>query len=110
MRGRPARTVLRGRERSNAFPLPDTNLPADVNTTEVFGRYKDQPMVERRDGEFKGPLAVAPIFLRNNRRITALVTVICLALLIFCLIEREVRHNLAPDTEMHGFYINDRRA
>src|SRR6266508_2361980 len=86
-----------------------TNLPADLDATEVFLRYKDQPMVERRYGEFKGPLAVAPIFLRGNRRITALITVICLALLIFCLIEREVRRNLAPDTEIRGFYINDRR-
>jgi transposase len=86
-----------------------TNLPAEVDATEVFLRYKDQPMVERRYGEFKGPLAVAPIFLRNNRRITALITVICLALLIFCLIEREVRRNLAPDTEMYGFYRNDGR-
>jgi transposase len=87
-----------------------TNLPTDIDTTEVFLRYKDQPMVERRYGEFKGPLAVAPIFLRSNRRITALITVICLALLIFCLIEREVRRNLAPATQMIGFYINDRRA
>ena len=87
-----------------------TNLHTDTDAAEVFLRYKDQPIVERRYGEFKGPLAVAPIFLRNNRRITALITVICLALLIFCLIEREVRRNLAPDTEMIGFYINDRRA
>ncbi len=87
-----------------------TNLPTDIDATEVFLRYKDQPTVERRYGEFKGPLAVAPIFLRSNRRITALITVICLALLIFCLIEREVRRNLAPDTHMIGFYINDRRA
>ena len=86
-----------------------TNLPTDIDATNVFLRYKDQPAVERRYGEFKGPLAVAPIFLRNNRRITALITVICLALLIFCLIEREVRRNLAPDTEIRGFYINDRR-
>lgn len=87
-----------------------TNQPANIDTTEVFLRYKDQPIVERRYGEFKGPLAVAPIFLRDNRRITALITIICLALLIFCLIEREVRANLAPDTDMIGFYINDRRA
>ena len=86
-----------------------TNLPATIDTTDVFLQYKDQPMVERRYGEFKGPLAVAPIFLRDNRRIAALITVICLALLIFCLIEREVRRNLAPDTEIRGFYINDRR-
>ena len=87
-----------------------TNLRADIDATEVFLRYKDQPAVERRYGDFKGPLAVAPIFLHNNRRITALITVICLALLIFCLIEREVRRHLAPDTEMIGFYINDRRS
>jgi hypothetical protein len=50
------------------------------------------------------------MFLRHNRRITALITVICLALLIFCLIEGEVRTNLAPGTDMTGFYTNDRRA
>lgn len=87
-----------------------TNLGSDVDATEVLHRYKDQPIVERRYGDLKGPLAVTPMFLRHNRRITALITVICLALLIFCLIEREVRTNLAPDTDMIGFYINDRRA
>ena len=40
-------------------------------------------MVERRYGEFKGPLAVTPLFLKTSRRIAALITVICLALLIF---------------------------
>jgi Domain of unknown function (DUF4277) len=87
-----------------------TNLPPDTDATAILLRYKDQPAVERRYGDLKGPLAVAPLFLRHNRRITALITVICLALLIFCLIEREVRTNLAPDTDMIGFYTNDRRA
>jgi Domain of unknown function (DUF4277) len=87
-----------------------TNLAPDIDTTEVLHRYKDQPVIERRYSDLKGPLAVAPMFLRHNRRITALITVICLALLIFCLIEREVRTNLAPDTDMIGFYTNDRRA
>jgi hypothetical protein len=68
-----------------------TTLPADVDAAEVLVRYKGQEAVERRYGTVKGPLAVAPMFLKNNRRITALVTVICLALLIFCLIERQVR-------------------
>ncbi|HET6954026.1 MAG TPA: IS1634 family transposase [Acidimicrobiales bacterium] len=87
-----------------------TNLGPEVDATEVLLRYKDQPLVERRYGDLKGPVAVAPVFLRDNQRITALITVICLALLIFCLIEREVRANLAPQTHMTGFYINDRRA
>jgi transposase len=87
-----------------------TNLAPDIDAAEILHRYKDQPTVERRYGDLKGPLAVAPMFLRHNRRITALITVICLALLIFCLIERQVRTNLAPETDMIGFYTNDRRA
>ena len=41
-----------------------------------------------------------PLFLKTNRRIAALITVICLALLIFCLVERQVRNALAPHGEM----------
>jgi hypothetical protein len=78
-----------------------TNLePGQADPEEVFRRYKGQHVVERRYGEFKGPLAVAPLFLKTNRRITALITVICLALLIFCLIERQVRNALRPNGEM----------
>jgi hypothetical protein len=74
-----------------------TNLePGQASPEQVFRRYKGQHAVERRYGEFKGPLAVAPLFLKTNRRITALITVICLALLIFCLAERQVRNALAP--------------
>lgn len=78
-----------------------TNLePGQASAEEVFRRYKGQYVVERRYGEFKGPLAVAPLFLKTNRRIAALITVICLALLIFCLAERQVRNALAPHGEM----------
>jgi hypothetical protein len=48
------------------------------------------------------------MFLHNNRRTEALITVICLALLIFCLIEREVRSQLAPETTMVGIYPENR--
>jgi transposase len=40
------------------------------------------------------------MFLRNNNRMTALITVICLALLIYCLVEREVRNAIAPATTL----------
>jgi transposase len=83
--------------------------PDDADPAEILRRYKNQPAVERRYSTVKGPLAVAPMFLQHNRRITALITVICLALLIFCLIEREVRHNLAPQQDMVGFYAFDNR-
>jgi transposase len=88
-----------------------SNLPPqEADPAEILRRYKHQPVVEQRYATIKGPLAVAPMFLRHNRRITALITVICLALLIFSLIEREVRTNLAPNTDMTGFYAYDNRA
>jgi transposase len=83
-----------------------TNLdPAQVDAAEVLARYKGQEVVERRYGAFKGPLAVAPLVVQSNRRIQALVTVICLALLIFCLVEREVRRAIAPAVLLPGLYV-----
>jgi transposase len=84
-----------------------TNLPAsEADATQVLLLYKGQEAVERRYSAFKGPLAVAALYLKNNRRIAALVTVICLALLIFALIERQVRQALAGkgQTTVAGLY------
>lgn len=87
-----------------------TNLtPAEADTAEVLRLYKGQEVVERRYGDFKGPLAVSPMLLKNNRRIQALITVICLALLIFCLVERAVRLAISPAATMIGLYP-ERRA
>ena len=84
-----------------------TNLdPGQADATQVVLLYKGQEAVERRYSAFKGPLAVAALFLKSNRRIAALVTVICLALLIFCLVERQVRQALAEQgqTKVQGLY------
>src|ERR1700730_10026134 len=87
-----------------------TNIPADqLSAADILIQYKGQPVVERRYSDFKGPLAVAPLFLHRNDRIAALISVICLALLIYCLIEREGRTNLAHETEIVGFYAYDNR-
>jgi transposase len=83
-----------------------TNLdPAQVDAAGVLARYKGQEVVERRYGAFKGPLAVAPLFVQSNRRIQALVTVICLALLVFCLVERQVRRAIAPAVLLQDLYV-----
>lgn len=69
----------------------DETLPAD----ELFAAYKRQHLIENRFGDFKGPLAVRPVFLHSNRRIAALLAVVSLAILLYALIEREVRRGLA---------------
>jgi transposase len=82
-----------------------TNLPETLTAADILARYKNQPATsERRYHDLKGPLAVAPMYLHTNRRITALIGVLCLALLVYCLVERQVRRNLAPATKLDGLY------
>lgn len=81
-----------------------SNLAPDITTAEMFHLYKGQEAPERRYHNFKGPIAVAPMFLHNNRRIEALISVICLALLIFALVERTVRRALHPTIKLAGLW------
>lgn len=81
-----------------------SNLTAEVSTAEVLRNYKGQEAPERRYSNLKGPIAVAPMFLKNNRRIEALITVICLALLIFSLVERAVRLAISPAAKLAGLW------
>jgi hypothetical protein len=88
-------------------------LPAPGGQTraaeQILLDYKRQSGVERRYADFKGPLAVTPVFVQKNSRVAALIQVICLALLVFCLIEREVRRALGGDGKMAGLYPDSRR-
>jgi transposase len=86
------------------YALLTTLTPEQADAAEVLRRHKGQGTVERRYGDFKGPLAVTPVFVQDNKRLAALVTVICLALLVFCLIERQVRRALGDDQKMPGLY------
>jgi len=81
-----------------------TNLPPHVSAADVLRSYKGQETAERRYSNFKGPIAVAPMFLKNNRRIEAIISVICLALLIFSLVERAVRLAISPAVKLAGLW------
>lgn len=82
----------------------DHQLTAD----ELFAAYKRQHLIENRFRDWKGPLAVRPLFLHNNRRIAALVAIISLALLLYGLIERQVRRGLAALTERERRLLTQR--
>ncbi len=56
-----------------------TNLGPELSLAEVLARYKGHKAVEQRYSNFMGPIAVGPMFETNNRRIEALISVICLA-------------------------------
>ena len=88
-----------------------TNLPgADLRAIHVLRRYKQQQIVERRNRDAKSTLKVRPIFLHNDDRIDALLSIIGLALLIFGLIEADLRRTIAPATHLPGLLPEDRAA
>jgi Domain of unknown function (DUF4277)/Transposase DDE domain len=78
-----------------------TNLPGRLSAERVLRIYKQQWIVERRHRDLKQTLRVRPIFLQNDDRIEALVSVVGLALLVFGLIEAELRKRLG-DEELPG--------
>jgi Domain of unknown function (DUF4277)/Transposase DDE domain len=71
-----------------------TNLPGRLSAGRVLRLYKGQQIVERRHRDYKQTLKVRPIFLHNDDRIHALVSLVGIALLIFGLIETELRKRL----------------
>src|ERR687891_1301691 len=71
-----------------------TNKPGRLSAARVLELYKDQEIVERRHRDLKQTLKVRPIFLHNDDRIHALVSIVGIALLIFGLIESQLRHAL----------------
>jgi uncharacterized protein DUF4277 len=75
-----------------------TNLPDPLSACGVLGVYKDQWIVEQRHRDLKRSqlLRVRPVFLHNDDRIDALVSVVGLALLLFGLIEADLRRCLPP--------------
>jgi hypothetical protein len=77
-----------------ATNLPDRRLGANA----ILTRYKGQQVVERRHRDLKQTLRVRPIFLHKDERIGALVSIIGIALLLFGLIEAELRKRLAEAT------------
>ena len=81
-----------------------TNLPdppaRHLTALDVLDIYKDQWIVEQRHRDLKQTLHVRPIFLHNDDRIHALIAVVGIALLIYGLIEADLRHALGPDTPL----------
>jgi hypothetical protein len=91
-----------------------TNLPDPTGRTltalDVLDTYKDQWIVEQRHRDLKQTLHVRPIFLHNDDRIQALIAVIGIALLIYGLIEADLRAVLGPDTPLPGVLPEHRDA
>ena len=71
------------------FPLI-TNHPG-LTVAEVLEKYRYQPQLEKRHQNLKTVLEVAPVWLKNEGRIEAVLLLYYLALLVHSLLERELK-------------------
>ena len=87
-----------------------TNLPGRITAGQVLRLYKDQQIVERRHRDIKQTLKVRPIFLHNDDRIYALISIVGISLLIFGLIEARTRAALGDTQQLPGLLPEGRAA
>jgi hypothetical protein len=115
--GRPTITWARDQDAIAAAARTDgiyalaTNTPSlRLTAGQVLRTYKGQQIVERRHRDYKQTLKVRPIFLHNHDRIQALISIIGIALLIFGLIETELRKSLDEHELLPGLLPENRAA
>ena len=115
--GKPTLTWARNHDAIAAAAQTDgiyalaTNLPgARLTAGQLLRDYKGQQIVERRHRDYKQTLKVRPIFLHNDDRIYALTSIIGIALLIFGLIETELRTALGDTEQLPGLLPENRAA
>jgi hypothetical protein len=100
--------ALQRRQALEGVYVLKTNLPGQTHSVaEVLQAYKGQAQVERRFHHLKGPLAVAPMFLKNPDRIAGLLCVLVWALMVLALMERQARRDLGGEP-LYGLYPEGR--
>ena len=77
------------------FPLI-TNT--DLSAGDVLKKYKSQPFLEKRMYTKKTVLEVAPVFIKKENRIEAMLFLYFTALMVVSLIERKIRMNMKKET------------
>jgi hypothetical protein len=93
-----------------ATNLPGNDDGTELTALEVLKIYKDQWIAGQRHRDLKQTLRVRPVFLHNDDRIEALIAVIGIALLIFGLIEAELRAAIGPGIALPGILPEGRAA
>ena len=102
-----AKDLQQWQELEGVYVLKTNRDQSRHPVVEVLRTYKEQSNVEKRIGHIKGPLAVAPAFLENPKRIAGLMAVVVWALLIMALLERQVRRGL-KGKPLFGLYPENR--
>jgi transposase len=101
------RALAREQELEGAYLIKTDIAKGEFSTAKVLEEYKEQIHVERRIGDMKGPLAIAPMFIEKPQRIAGLMQILLWALMALSLMERDVRRSL-KGKPMYGIYPENR--
>jgi transposase len=74
-----------------------TTAPCTDSADALFGWFKQQNDVELGHHQWKTPLAVHPVFLKNPRRVEALVHLLLIALMAYHLLQRRYRQHVEAE-------------
>lgn len=88
-------TAVKYDEQYDGYSALVTTVPkGDASADELFTKYKEQSYSEKVNGEFKGPLAIRPVFLHSSKRVEALVFLMMIALTLYYLLQRLYRQTV----------------
>lgn len=88
-----AAAVVQAQKFDGVFPLVSND--ASLSALETLLAYKRQPTIEKRFEQLKTDFAVAPVWLKDVRRIEGLLHVYFIVLLVEALLERALRRGMA---------------
>ena len=107
---RDEEAIADAERRDGLYALITNMTTKQCSADRLLTLYKEQFLSERAHHFLKGPLAVRPVFLKNNNRAAALVQVCSFALLVYGLIEADVRAAIAPAKTMKSLLPEGRAA
>jgi transposase len=90
-----AAALARAEALDGYYVLLTSWLKEQADSSALLRKWKQEEQIERRFSDWKGPLKVRPVFVTSNARMAALVLLLHLALMLYCLLEREARRQLA---------------
>jgi hypothetical protein len=83
-------------ESHDGYSVLVTTIPSNQASIDtIFAEFKNQNYCEHVNAQFKGPVAVRPVYLKSPQRVESLIMLLMIALTAYFLIQRTYRH-LAP--------------
>jgi transposase len=91
-------TAVTHDEQYDGYSVLVATVPANqASADELFTKFKQQSYSEQVNSQFKGPLAIRPVFLHSPRRVEALVFMMMIALTLYYLLQRLYRQSVPAD-------------